>query len=184
MLRATRRWMLGLALIASATLLYPAGPSCAADDEEPQEAEWALRIVEKEHDRQTGELRLVLENTSYQHVTAFGVAVIYARSDGSDGTQIRSREMLPGEGLAPAAVYEMQFDLGVGDAGDDLSRFPALQAVVHYEILSDTTHHGNAAYIEDVFRSRAAYVEEVERSLARIQEMRGGITEKASLGHF
>lgn len=147
------------------------------------EGSWALKIVQKEFDSSTGLLSIQVANTSEgPEVTAFGVAAVYAREGGSGGTKLKVQEMLPEGGLAPGETYEVKF--AFGPAKDSASNKPALKAVLHFEILSDTTSHGNQIFVEEIFESRAHLVREVESTISRLHEVQGGVAKEGRLEHF
>lgn len=138
-----------------------------------QDADWALRITEREYDPKTGVLRLMLENTSdYLVVTAFGVVASAARPDA--GGRSKSWEKLPGPGLAPGEVQEATFDFSrkeqEGRTGAPLDTIAELL----FEIRSDLTSRGDSAWVESHFLSRSVQLNEVEFMLARLQQIRSG----------
>ena len=158
----------------------------SAEDSEPvQNAEWALEITEKSFDEETGDLSLQITNThDYLAVTAFGVAMTYDRGDGGGSMQVQVRDLLPGDTLAPGAVHEMTFGLGGPKEESALSRYRAVQIVLHFEILADTTSRGNIVFIDELFARRAHEVIEAEAMLERLHAVRSNPRDEVRLAEF
>ncbi len=155
-----------------------------AEELEPlKNAEWTLKISQKEFDRDTGRLDLEITNTSESlAVTAFGVAVVYDRGHGQGSTRIKSKEFLPGGSLAPGAAHKLSFNFGA--PAEDSTSPTALQAALHFEVLSDLTSRGNATSIDEFFLKRAHQVIELESMLERLHVARSDLRDTGVLAGF
>lgn len=136
-----------------------------------QDAQPAMAITGKTYDEETGDLHLILQNTSDLTVTAFAVALVSASSAGRGATRVRGEEMFPGDGIAPGASYNLTIKLG--PPGHSPERYVARTVRLDHEIRSDNSSWGNRSSIDRVFESRAAYLVELEAVLARLRTGRG-----------
>lgn len=171
---------------AAAFALFPALGHMQEAEAAPEETKWALEVAEKEVDWDTGRLRVLVRNThEHETVTAFSVAAVFDSGDGRGSTHFMGKELLPGDGIAPGGVHEVTFKLrAVNEGAEDAPKYAAAKVALHFEILSDTTSHGDPAFIEETFAIRAIELQEAENALTRLRAARRDSKHALSTSEF